>query len=140
MWRSRCSSKYDAETPSIQRSKPLITSNITQLIGLQFQKITVGNRWENVCCLYEAVFLETSSIMLTWIKPSLLFVKLHSDGSCINGYCGGGGVIRTSAGNLVMAYSIPMDRGTSNIAEAGALLFGLKWYLALSGALIMAST
>lgn len=65
--------------------------------------------------------------MVTWIKPPLLSIKLNSDGSCINGNCGGGGVIRTCAGDLIMAYSIPMGRCTSNSVEAGALLFGLKW-------------
>ncbi|KAG5586257.1 hypothetical protein H5410_046691 [Solanum commersonii] len=54
----------------------------------------------------------TSSVMVTWIKSPLLFVKLDNDGSCISCNCGDGGVIRTSTCNLVMAYSILMGRGT----------------------------
>ncbi|KAH0709141.1 hypothetical protein KY284_010568 [Solanum tuberosum] len=63
-----------------------------------------------------------------WIKPPLLFVKLNSDGRCRDGICGGGGVVRDSMGALIMAYSIPLGAGTSNWAEAKAMLFGLKWY------------
>lgn len=75
MWRSRCSSKYDAETPSIQRSKALITFNITQLIGLQFKKITMGNSWEDLCRLYEKTIVETP---LLWLLGSNLLYSLLS--------------------------------------------------------------
>lgn len=68
-----------------------------------------------------------SVALVRWIKPPLLFVKLNSDGRCRDGICGGGGVVRDSMGALIMAYSIPLGAGTSNWAEAKAMLFGLKW-------------
>ncbi|KAH0668978.1 hypothetical protein KY289_023471 [Solanum tuberosum] len=54
-------------------------------------------------------------------------VKLNSDGSCIQGRCGGGGLIRNSFGNLLFSYCINLGPGMSNIAKMVVLLFGLKW-------------
>ncbi|XP_075083349.1 uncharacterized protein LOC142167092 [Nicotiana tabacum] len=54
-------------------------------------------------------------------------VKLNSDGSCRNGYCGGGVVVRDSMGCLIYAYILNLGPGTSNWAEAMFLLFGIKW-------------
>ncbi|XP_070001998.1 uncharacterized protein [Nicotiana sylvestris] len=71
--------------------------------------------------------LPTDERVSRWIKPPLLFVKLNSDGSCKDGICGGGGIVRNSMGTLIMAYSIPLGAGTNNWAEAKAMLFGLKW-------------
>ncbi|KAH0690823.1 hypothetical protein KY289_018181 [Solanum tuberosum] len=65
--------------------------------------------------------------ILTWIKPPPLRVKLNSDGSCSNGQSGGGGIIRDQKGDFIFAYSIPLGNGTSNTAEAEALLYGLQW-------------
>ncbi|OIT30842.1 hypothetical protein A4A49_27518 [Nicotiana attenuata] len=70
---------------------------------------------------------QTSSITVRWLRPPAQIVKLNSDGSCTNGQCGGGGIIRNQEGKFIMAYSIPLGEGTSNYAEAEALLFGLKW-------------
>lgn len=55
-------------------------------------------------------------------------VKLNSDGSCRQGQSGGGDgrLIRNNKGMINFANSIPLGEGTSNIAEAAALLFGLK--------------
>ncbi|XP_060195447.1 uncharacterized protein LOC132624733 [Lycium barbarum] len=127
LWRSRCSSKFDMENPSFQRSKDFISFNISQLIRTQFKKIDSGNTWEEICTLYEVSMNVNSFIVVTWLKPPLPSVKLNSDGSCINGKCGGGGVVRNWKGKLIMAYSISLGQGTSSEAEAGALLFGLDW-------------
>lgn len=35
--------------------------------------------------------------------------------------------MRDHQGKFVFAYSISMGQGTSNLAEAEAMLFGLKW-------------
>ncbi|XP_075082606.1 uncharacterized protein LOC142166877 [Nicotiana tabacum] len=61
------------------------------------------------------------------IKPPILFVKLNSDGSCRNGECGGGGLVRDSLCKFIMAYSISLGQCTSSWAEACAFLFGIKW-------------
>ncbi|KAH0676527.1 hypothetical protein KY285_024328 [Solanum tuberosum] len=67
-------------------------------------------------------------------------VKLNSDGRCRDGICGGGGVVRDSMGALIMAYSIPLGAGTSNWAEAKAMLFGLKWCIERRYRLVIGET
>ncbi|KAH0769685.1 hypothetical protein KY290_013666 [Solanum tuberosum] len=62
-----------------------------------------------------------------WLKPPRNFIKLNSDGSCVQRSCGGGGLIRDNQGNMMFAYSLGLGQGTSNMAEARALLYGLKW-------------
>ncbi|XP_060211654.1 uncharacterized protein LOC132639201 [Lycium barbarum] len=62
-----------------------------------------------------------------WKRPAINFLKINSDGSHKVGSSGGGGVIIDSQGNMIMAYSIPFDEVSSNVAEAKALLFGIQW-------------
>lgn len=69
--------------------------------------------------------VEVQTTIAKWIKPPILFVKLKSDGSCIGGHCSGGGVIRDGLGRFIMAFSNPLGQGTSDWAEAWALMFGL---------------
>ncbi|KAH0633460.1 hypothetical protein KY284_036246 [Solanum tuberosum] len=64
---------------------------------------------------------------IKWNKPPPHIVKLNSDGSCLRGICGGGGVVRDNEGRIICAYSIPLGPGTSNMAEAASILFGIKW-------------
>ncbi|XP_060202439.1 uncharacterized protein LOC132630860 [Lycium barbarum] len=54
-------------------------------------------------------------------------MKLNSDGSCIEGQCGGEGLVRDHNGKFIFAYTVNMGTGTSNNAEAAALLYGLEW-------------
>ncbi|XP_019233534.1 PREDICTED: uncharacterized protein LOC109214100 [Nicotiana attenuata] len=98
LWRSRCCSKYEMERPSMARSKCLITFNIAQLVNSHFGKLAVNNNWEDICKLFDYSLVER-----------------------------GGGAIRDSGGKTLAANAIPMSQGTSNLAEAEALLFGLKW-------------
>ncbi|WMV35109.1 hypothetical protein MTR67_028494, partial [Solanum verrucosum] len=64
---------------------------------------------------------------LDFHKPPRNCTKLNNDGSCVQESCGGGGIIRDSQGNMMIAYSLGLDQGTSNMVEACALLYGLKW-------------
>ncbi|XP_060210896.1 uncharacterized protein LOC132637896 [Lycium barbarum] len=41
---------------------------------------------------------------------------------------GGGALIRDNQGNFIFAYNFNLGQGTSNMAEASALLDGLKWW------------
>ncbi|KAH0722875.1 hypothetical protein KY289_005919 [Solanum tuberosum] len=43
------------------------------------------------------------------------------------GNCGGEGVIKDYMGYLIFAYSLRLGQGSSNWAEAKALLFGVNW-------------
>ncbi|KAG9446752.1 hypothetical protein H6P81_012880 [Aristolochia fimbriata] len=66
--------------------------------------------------------------MVQWKPPLPPLVKLNFDGSSIRnpGHAGVGGVIRDSAGEILMAYSGPAGVCGSNVAEAKALLTGIK--------------
>lgn len=66
--------------------------------------------------------------------------KLYYDGSCTQGICGGGGLIRNSQGITLWAYCIILGPGTSNMAEAAAMLYGLKWCANRKLVLTMAET
>ncbi|KAM3362308.1 putative protein isoform X2 [Capsicum galapagoense] len=61
--------------------------------------------------------------------PFAGMLKINSDGSyiCENGRAGIGGLVRNSHGDLLMAFSIPIYSNSSNMAEAMATEFGVKW-------------
>jgi len=122
------------------RSKALITYSLSHLLHSQFGKVRVGESWKSICHLCDASMTSKSVALVRWIKPPLLFVKLNSDGRCRDGICGGGGVVRDSMGALIMAYSIPLGDGTSNWAEAKAMLFGLKWCIERRYRLVIGET
>ncbi|XP_075101931.1 uncharacterized protein LOC142177353 [Nicotiana tabacum] len=136
LWRSRCCSKYEMERLSVARSKCLITFNIAQLVNSHFGKLTVNNNWEDICKFFDYSLVERCITEVKWLKPHLL----NSDGSCVNGNYGCGGVVRDNGGKMLMAYAIPMGQGTSNLAEVEALLFGLKWYVQQGYGLIIGET
>lgn len=51
--------------------------------------------------------LQIASRLVKWNHPPLppYFVKLNSNGSCQEGNCEAGGIIRDSEGNFILAYS-----------------------------------
>lgn len=67
-------------------------------------------------------------------------MKTNADGSCKEGYCGGGGVIKDQLGSLVFAYSLNLDQGTSNWAEAKAMLYGVQWCISNGYEFILAES
>lgn len=83
--------------------------------------------WNSIMHACEVTTQQTTGTMVKWIKTPVLSVKLNSNGSCVEGKCGGEGIIRDYQGFTIFAYSMQLGPGTSNIAEAAALLFGLKW-------------
>ncbi|WMV19692.1 hypothetical protein MTR67_013077 [Solanum verrucosum] len=127
LWRSRCSSRYDEERPSITRSTYQISFNICHLTKKIFPNLDIPDDWEKFLKLMETNFVGTTSFPIKWIRPSSPFVKMNSDGTCVRNSSGGGGIVRDSNGNCIMAFILPLGNGTSNTAEASAFLFGLKW-------------
>lgn len=106
LWRSRCSPKYGMERPSAARSISFIAFNITDKLKAKFGNTRLGEGWVDICNLNNISLNEVSIISVGWIRPPILFVKLNSDGSCIDGKCGVGGVIRDFGGKFIMACSI----------------------------------
>jgi len=98
-----------------------------QVIKKQLNRVRIRDNWSCICQACDAAVQYNTSIPVAWIKPPPFRVKLNSDGSCVEGQCGGGGIIRDQEGNFIFAYTISLGARTSNIAEAEAMIFGLKW-------------
>ncbi|XP_059287186.1 uncharacterized protein LOC132040553 [Lycium ferocissimum] len=96
---------------------------ILQVLRIRFGKAKFGDSWIAICQACEHNFQQKDSTIVKWIRPQMNTIKLNSDGSCLNGKCGGGGIVRDYNGRVIFAYAIPLERGTSNLAEAAALLF-----------------
>ncbi|KAK4339966.1 hypothetical protein RND71_041428 [Anisodus tanguticus] len=109
-------------------SKSLIVDQVPpKVLNKKFGRARIREGWHQICTTCDAVIEQRISKIVKWIKPSSQTVKLNRDGSCTQGMCGGGGIVRNNQGRVIFAYSIPLVPGTSNIAEAAAMLFGLKW-------------
>ncbi|KAH0698662.1 hypothetical protein KY284_012877 [Solanum tuberosum] len=102
LWKTRCGAKYGKEQYSVRKCISQIVVTITQLVASQFVNVKLMPNWESI-------------------------VHLKMNGSCKNDLCGGGGVIRDCEGYLLFAYSLNLGEGTSNWAEAMALLYGIRW-------------
>ncbi|KAH0639228.1 hypothetical protein KY285_035814 [Solanum tuberosum] len=66
---------------------------------------------------------------VTWSYPQNGIIKINIDGSYVHetGRAGIGGIIRNSYGDLSMAFSFPVECKKSNLVEAMAVEFGVKW-------------
>lgn len=126
LWRSRCASKFGSELPSIQRSTALISYNISQLFKQKFRRLEKSLNWERLQDILDMPINHRSYKLVKWVKSPPQYWKLDSDGSCVEGSCGAGGIIRDSEGKLILAYSVYLGRGTSNWAEGQAMLICLQ--------------
>lgn len=126
LWRARCGAKYGKERYNIQRSISNITNTISQLIGSQFRNVHMDSNWGNIVQLMGSNIHPRKMVIVRWYRPSESFVKWNTDGSCKNDRCGSGGVVKNKEGHLIFAYSLKLGKGSSNWAEANALLFGIN--------------
>ncbi|WMV08252.1 hypothetical protein MTR67_001637 [Solanum verrucosum] len=83
--------------------------------------------WEEFLKIISSNVYLKKSIFIKWTKLFPSFVKLNTDGSCRNDSCGGGGIVRDHEGKLIIDFSLVVGQGTSNWAEAVALLFRMSW-------------
>lgn len=127
IWRTRCSNKYEAKKPSAYKSVSNILFNILQVLNKKFGKAIFGDNWTTICQACDYNIHQKDVIIVKWIRPHFDTLKLDSDGSCVNGICGGGGNVRDSARKIIFAYSIPLGPGTRKYVEATAMMYGLKW-------------
>nr|AAT38805.1 hypothetical protein SDM1_47t00008 [Solanum demissum] len=88
--------------------------------------IKVENSWENINQIFDVSINHKNVIRVNWIKPPTMFAKLNTDGSCVNGRCGGGGILRNALGQVIMAFTIKLGEGTSSWAEAMSMLHGMQ--------------
>ncbi|KAH0698186.1 hypothetical protein KY290_014401 [Solanum tuberosum] len=140
LWKTRCDAKYGKEFYNTRKTVNNISSTLAGLLKNQFKLINVDPNWDSIVCLMKSKINATNIIQVKWLKPSISFVKINSDGSCKDGYCGGGGVIRDHSGSLVFAYPLNLGQGTSNWAEAKALLYGVQWCISNGHEFILAES
>ncbi|XP_059275498.1 uncharacterized protein LOC132030043 [Lycium ferocissimum] len=131
IWRTRCAAKYGNEPINFNNSVCLISFSVLQVIKNQFNNFQGNHSWNKVIYLNSCNINFKKTFTVSWLKPPVNFVKLNSDGSCKEGRCGGGGVIRNHQGHLVHAYTVKAGAGTNNLAEALALLHGIRWCIAV---------
>ncbi|XP_060195177.1 uncharacterized protein LOC132624410 [Lycium barbarum] len=127
LWKTRCSGKYGSKKPFLPRILYQISQNILNIVRLQFLNFKYDLSWMELTCLLEKKMAFKVCRTVFWKRPAINFLKINSDGSHKDGSSGGGGVIRDSQGKMIMAYSIPFDEVSNNVAEAKALLFGIQW-------------
>lgn len=130
IWKARCSAKYENIAPNVNRTLSLISFYMAHIVNVQFQKIKLDHSWSRIAQLICSTIHFRQCIPVQWIRSQSSFVKLNLDGSCKNSICSGGGVVKNDKECMVFAYSIVLGCGTSNWADASALVFGIKWCLA----------
>ncbi|XP_059067910.1 uncharacterized protein LOC131858631 [Cryptomeria japonica] len=72
-----------------------------------------------------------------WSSSPPSWFKLNFDGVARSGVAMGGGVIKDSLGNLVLAYARNFGSASSNMAEALALFWGLKLALTIDAKILV---
>lgn len=114
-WRTRCNVKYSSSQVNAIKSVSHIAFIVTQVVRQKFNKINnLYSTWEYKQLLYNNISYK-KIITVTWIKPPVGYVKLNSYGNCIQGVCGGHGIIRGSEGYMIYACTIKIGERTSNL-------------------------
>ncbi|KAH0681920.1 hypothetical protein KY289_019672 [Solanum tuberosum] len=130
IWRSWTSCKFgDANKFRRSYMKHQIAWNIKAAIYKTFPNLKLDGRWTEICDTIERLRHIVIWRQVSWSKPLLNVVKFNTDASydITNGKAGLGCVIRNHNGDLNMSFSIAVQCGSNNQAEAVAANYGLKW-------------
>ncbi|XP_060197735.1 uncharacterized protein LOC132626759 isoform X2 [Lycium barbarum] len=128
IWKSRCSNRYEKS----KISKAWVIYQVSYHIRWLVTKTNNNKRWKwpwhELCKQIMLLSPKIDCIIVRWIRPPLNWIKLNTDGShnCEDDI-GAGGIVRDSNGNLIMAFAKSLGKGSSNLAEAKAALYGMKW-------------
>lgn len=135
IWCARNSDKYDDSKTSCQGLLHKIRYKVKEIC--QISSLPEANQ-EHIRIL-DALGIQFAkpkqlrAIAIKWFCPPWPSLKLNTDGaSKANGESGGGGVIRDHLGNVILAFSHYYGFSNSIIAEAPALLDGMK-YIKITG-------
>lgn len=87
------------------------------------------DHWPTLCHIVERLKPIQKWTQVIWKKAQEGTVKINTDGSYLHdsGRAGIGGIVRDSSGDLIMAFSLSVPCISSNMAEALAAEFGMKW-------------
>lgn len=130
IWKARNKAKYDGRSMSNSRILHRIIYQVKSLCNIANLKEADNNKMK---CLGDfgictRAISNSQLRVIRWMQPLWPSLKLNTDGACkSNGESGGGGVIRDSRGNTIFAFSHFYGTANSLIAEARALLDGIKY-------------
>ncbi|KAL0924092.1 hypothetical protein M5K25_004897 [Dendrobium thyrsiflorum] len=128
------SARNDSKHSDIKMDADHVISNIRNKI-LQLHSVnllSIKNFYNCIALAHEfGISSEqvVSNIMVKivrWIKPSIPYVKLNTNGSVGPNFAGEGGLIRNEMGSILAAFAGPLKLCTVTTAELLALVQGLE--------------
>ncbi|KAH0674097.1 hypothetical protein KY284_025184 [Solanum tuberosum] len=94
-----------------------------------FPSIDTKGSWNRICEKIERIRPPIRCSSVCWIRPQKGMVKINTDGSFFSNdkRAGIGGIVRHDNGNIIIAFSIPVQCNNNNHAEILAVDYGIKW-------------
>ncbi|XP_019237530.1 PREDICTED: uncharacterized protein LOC109217719 [Nicotiana attenuata] len=98
-------------------------------LSMAFPKCNMTDSWPIFCEKVERWNPTSIVHQVTWQKPPNGRIKINTDGSYLHetGSAGIGGIARNEEGDLIMAFSLPVQSNTNNSTEAMAAKVGIQW-------------
>lgn len=128
LWKQWTSCKFEDQDKMLQKKMEYqILWNITTAMRIVFPNCTITDNWPNMCGSIERLQPVVKIQQVTWQMPETGIYKVNVDGSYNNRAAGIGGIIRNSVGDLVGAFSKPIQSTSRNFAKAAAVRFAVKW-------------
>ncbi|PHT59258.1 hypothetical protein CQW23_01621 [Capsicum baccatum] len=99
-------------------------------ISVAFPTCDLTGRWFQICSRIKRYRPIVRWWQVVWTKPMTGRITFNTDGSYIQestSIAGIGGVLRDDIGNLIMAFSVPIQCKSNNQVEAMTSLYAMKW-------------
>ncbi|KAI0518958.1 hypothetical protein KFK09_006397 [Dendrobium nobile] len=130
IWKARNDAKHNV----IKMEASNIISNVRhKILQLHSYNLLYGKNFINCLELAKEFGFTVSDFTINsadkivkWIKPKPPYVKLNSDGSVGPNGAGAGGIIRDYLGNIIVAYTAPIQWSSAISTELKPLLYGLE--------------
>ncbi|XP_070030420.1 uncharacterized protein [Nicotiana sylvestris] len=128
IWLNTCAARFDNKPMSGRHIIRQVSNYLTLILRCQFPNLQLPQLWIDKCQYVEKLQLSIHSQAVRWSKPDRGWVKLNVDGCSKGnpGLAGGGGIIRDHHGNMMKAFAEFYGPCSNNLAEAKALLHGVK--------------
>ncbi|XP_060171020.1 uncharacterized protein LOC132602004 [Lycium barbarum] len=129
IWKTRCAFRYENIPISYNRIINQVTWLAYLIINSQIPSLNLKPIWLELWDQVETIKQAIDIKVVRWAKPNHLTMKLNTDGCCKGnpGEAAGGGILRGSNGQLVMAFHSYFGTTSNNVAECLAILKGLQW-------------
>ncbi|XP_019266683.1 PREDICTED: uncharacterized protein LOC109244105 [Nicotiana attenuata] len=128
IWKNRCSARFEDIHMSRWHIIQQVSNCLSLMLNCQFPSLTLPHVWLEKCRTIEKIQHSIHSQAVWWKKPDRGWVKLNVDGCSKGnpGSAGGGGIIRDQLGDMVKAFAEFYGHCSNNMAEAKAVLHGIK--------------